>query len=176
MFHKKTLLVPGLTLAAALAACAPGPKVDTGQYWQRASVSEAIYAQGPKAQQMLNRDISHCVVTLRELEGLGSVKDAIPTDSDGRLLNPDEEELKKWDNPERDGMLLAEHGDYVDFENCMISKGWERVKYVPYDVADTARRTWYEAHVDYGMDPREKKEAAHREASDRQVERSLLNE
>lgn len=139
----------------ALSACASGVKIDDGQYWQRKSMSDAIYAEGPKAQQMLNRDISRCVVELRELEGLGSLKDAIPTDASGRVLNPDEKALADWDTPERDGALLAEHGNYHDFEGCMLSKGWERIKYVPYEVADKSRRTWFKSHVDWGVDPRD---------------------
>lgn len=138
----------------ALSACST-PKIDNGQYWQRASVSDAAYQQGPKAQQMLNRDIGRCVTELRELEGLGSIKDAIPSDITGRALNPDEMKLADWDSPERDGMLLAEHTDYTDFEGCMMSKGWERIKYVPYDVAEKSRRTWFQSHVDYGKDPRD---------------------
>ncbi len=138
----------------ALSACST-VKIDDGQYWQRASVSEAIWAEGPKAQQMLNRDISRCVVELQELEGLGAIKDAIPTDRNGKLLEPDERDLSDHDTPERDGALLAEHSDYHDFDGCMLAKGWERVKYVPYEVADASRRTWYKSHVDYGQDPRD---------------------
>lgn len=143
-----------LSALLALSACA-GPKIDGGQYWQRSSMSEAIYAQGPKAQQMLNRDISHCVVELRELEGLGSIKDAIPSNSQGKVLDPDEKKLSDWDTPERDGYLLAEHGNYHDFEGCMLDKGWERTKNVPYEVAERARWTWFRTHVDYGTDPRD---------------------
>lgn len=156
-FYSPYLL--GFSALIALGACTTGPKIDGGQYWQRKSMSEAIYAQGPKAQQMLNRDISHCVVELRELEGLGSIKDAIPTDSHGRVLDPDETKsadekaLEDWDTPERDGHLFAEHTDYHDFEGCMLAKSWERIKYVPYDVAKGSRHTWFESHIDYGSDP-----------------------
>jgi hypothetical protein len=151
-FMSKSLL--SCTALIALAACTT-VEMDGGQYWQRSSVSEAIYAEGPKAQQMLNRDISRCVVELRELEGLGQVKDAIPTDKSGKLLDPDEKELSDWDTPERDGHLLAEHSDYHDFDGCMLAKGWERIKYVPYDVADKSKHTWYVSHIDYGYDPRD---------------------
>ena len=50
----------------------------SGQYWQRVHTSSALYLRGPKAQQMLNRNIARCVVELRELERLGAVKNAIP--------------------------------------------------------------------------------------------------
>ena len=141
-----------------LSACAgSAPKIDGGQYWQRVSVSEASYMQGPKAQQMLNRDIGRCVTDLRELERLGVIKNAIPTDFSGRVLDPDETDAAKladWDTPERDGALLAEHTDYQDFEGCMLSKGWERIKSVPFEVAENARRNFYLAHIDYGYDPK----------------------
>jgi hypothetical protein len=104
---------------------------------------------------MLNRDISRCVVELRELEGLGSVKNAIPTDKSGKLLDPDEKNLSDWDTPERDGALLAEHSDYHDFDGCMMAKGWERIKYVPYDVADKSKHVWYVSNVNYQADPRD---------------------
>lgn len=139
----------------ALAGCATsGPQIDGGQYWQRVSTSEAVYMQGPKAQQMLNRDIGRCVTELRELERLGTIKNAIPTDLSGRVLDPDENKMGKWDTPDHDGALLAEHTDYHDFEGCMLSKGWERIKSVPYKVAENARKNYYLAHVDYGYDPK----------------------
>lgn len=146
----------GFPLLLALGACS-SPNIDNGQYWQRTSPSEAIYVEGPKAQQMLNRDISRCVVELRELEGLGSVKDAIPTDRNGKVLDPDEmdkDRLRDWDTPERDGYLFSEHKNFVDFEGCMYTKGWTRVKHVPYEVATKARKSWFQSHVDYD-DPRD---------------------
>jgi hypothetical protein len=136
----------------ALAACGTPVNKNVefgGQYWQRVSVSESIYQQGPKAQQMLNRDIARCVTELRELERLGQVKNAIPTDMTGRVLDPDDKELEDWDTPERDQHLFAEQGDYHDFESCMLAKGWERVLHVPYDVADEARDNYIRAHKDY---------------------------
>jgi hypothetical protein len=128
--------------------------VREGQYWQRVGASEAAYIQGPKAQQMLNRDISRCVVELRELERLGTLRNAIPTDADGRVLDPDELALRDNDTPEREGYLLAEHGDYHDFEGCMLAGGWERVISVPFDVAERSRRTYLQAHRDYKYNSR----------------------
>lgn len=134
----------------ALSACGTGrPQIDNGQYWQRVSASDAIYLQGPKAQQILNRDISRCVTELREMERLGQIKDAIPTDFAGRVLNPDERALYDEDTPERDGSLFTEHGDYQNFEACMLDKGWERVKHVPYKVAARAEEAFFANHVDY---------------------------
>jgi hypothetical protein len=154
----RTLIL--LTGAAALAACAAGPNIKDGQYWQRINPSEAIYQQGPKVQEMLNRDIGACVVEIRELESLGTLKHAIPTDSNGRTLDPDEKQLADWDNPDHEGALLAEHTDYQDFDGCMKAKGWERIKYVPFDVAERARQNYFLAHVDYGYDPKNKQQAA----------------
>lgn len=154
----KTLLLPGLALLALTACVGDAPHLDNGQYWQRVNMSDAIYAQGPKAQQMLNRDISRCVTELRELERLGTIKNAIPTDFEGRVLDPDEKAMNDWDTPERDQHLLAEHGDYHDFESCMLDKGWERVKHVPYDVAERAEDNYYAANVRYSKPMRAEEE------------------
>lgn len=120
-----------------------------GQYWQRVSTASAIYTRGPKAQQILNRDIARCVVELRELERLGAVKDAIPEYAEGLVLSEAEAELAKWDTPERDEHLFAEHSDYHDFEGCMLAKGWERIKYVPFDVAKEAQKNYLRSSVRY---------------------------
>ena len=98
---------------------------------------------------MLNRSIARCVTELRELERLGAVKDAIPAFADGYVLNTDEAEMAGIDTPERDRELFAEHSDYIDFEGCMFAKGWERVKYVPYDVAHEARDNYKLTHTTY---------------------------
>ena len=151
------------TTALALAACSATPVKKSEQFWERKNMSEAIYAQGPKAQQMLNRDIASCVVELRELEGLGTTKNAIPTDSAGRVLDPDELALADWDTPERDGQLLAEHSNYMDFESCMGEKGWERISHVPFEVAAKGRENYKRAKIDYDPakdDPRSKKKSS----------------
>jgi len=135
----------------SLAACASGISeqeiIENGQYWQRVHTAEAVYMRGPKAQQLLNRDIARCVTELRELERLGTLRATIPTNPNGRVLNPDEMALENEDTPERDQYLFAEHADFTDFETCMLSKGWERVKYVPYDVAYDASRTYIDSNV-----------------------------
>ena len=148
MFKHSVSLASVLILAAA---CTPGKSIKDevgGQFWQRISVSEAVYQQGPKAQQMLNRDISRCVTELRELERLGTLKGAIPTDIRGRTLDPDERQLADWDSPERNKHLYSEHTDYTDFEGCMGEKGWERVEHTPFDVARKGRINYLRAHVD----------------------------
>ncbi len=154
MFKKHHPFIFGFAAVIALTACTPGKSVDDigGQFWQRVSVSESIYQQGPKAQQMLNRDISRCVVELRELERLGVVKNAIPADFQGRTLDPDELALHDHDTPERNKNLYAEHSDYSDFESCMAERGWERVEHLPFDVARKGRENYLKAHVDHEYD------------------------
>ena len=117
-----SLFLSGFAVLALGACVAPQTNVvDTGQYWQRSSVSDAAYTQGPKAQQMLNKDIAACVAELRELERLGQIREAIPANPvTGRVQSSGEEALAKWDEPERVKYLLAEHGEYHDFETCMI--------------------------------------------------------
>lgn len=120
------------------------PKLDHSQYWQRSSASESIYLQGPKVQEMLTHDIAKCVTEIRELERLGHIKNGIPTDKNGRVPDPDERKILGYDSYDRDGHLMSEQMQYHDFETCMSSKGWERVKYVPYDVSEDAKLDYYE--------------------------------
>ena len=154
-----SFLISGLAAALTLSACTGANTqqiVNKGQYWQRASVSDAAYMQGPKAQQMLNNDIATCVTELRELERLGQLRDAIPANPrDGRVLSSDEMALQSFETPERTKYLLSEHGNYHDFETCMIAKGWERVKYVPFAVAHESRKNYMKNHVDYEYTPPE---------------------
>jgi len=115
-------------------------------FWQRANASDAIYQRGPKAQQMLHRDISRCVTELRELENLGSIRYNTPgnTNRDGSIPNPNspQGQLAQWDTPSRDGFLHYEHMPYHDFETCMTYRGWERLDHVPYDVAKESREVY----------------------------------
>lgn len=148
----RSFLALGLVLIVSFPAQAKSIKEEienSGQYWQRVHASSALYTQGPKAQQLLNRDLARCVVELRELERLGAVKDAIPEYAEGVVLTEAEANLAGWDTPERDDELYAEHSDYTDFEGCMIEKGWERVKYVPFEVAEQARDNYLSSHSQY---------------------------
>lgn len=120
-----------------------------GQYWQRVHASSQLFLRGPKAQQILNRDIARCVVELRELERLGAVKNAIPEYVDGAILSEHEARIAGWDTPERDKDLFAEHSDYADFEGCMLARGWERIKFVPYEVAAQGVENYKKSHVKY---------------------------
>ena len=117
-------------------------------FWQRASVSEATYMEGPKAQQMLHRDIARCVNELKELEHLGTLRTVVPAETmiNGEVPDPQSPEgsMAQWETPERDGYLRAEFLNYSDFETCMQSKGWDRLEHMPYDVAERARETYVE--------------------------------
>ena len=149
------IMRPFLTLVLALTFALPavaGVNDDIeqkGQYWQRVHTSSALFLRGPKAQQMLNRNIARCVTELRELERLGSVKNAIPEYLEGLVLSEDEAKLAGWDTPERDKELFAEHSDYIDFEGCMLAKGWERIKFVPFDVAGQANENYKKTHTNH---------------------------
>ena len=146
-------IITGLMVASTaltLTACAGGfsqkDLEDKGQYWQRTSASSAVYMRGPKAQQILNRDISTCVVELKELQRLGSIKEAFPAglDQNGFPIDPDSPEGKmaKFDTPVRDGSMIAEVYDYTDFESCMRTKGWQRAEVLPRDVANAGRENF----------------------------------
>lgn len=145
----RIVLLIGISTLAVAAGCSSKPKIDDAQYWQRSNASEAAYINGPKAQQLLNRDIARCVTELRELERLGQLRNAIPTNTRGRILNPDEMELKSVDSPEREGYLFAEHKNYNDFESCMTHAGWERAKTLSYTAVERAKRNYYSNHVDF---------------------------
>ncbi len=150
----RLFLLTGLALSLSFPSIAGvnDDAEDKGQYWQRVNASSQLYLQGPKAQQLLNRNIAHCVVELRELERLGAVRDAIPEYVDGVVLDDVEARLAGWDTPERDKELFAEHGDYIDFEGCMRAKGWERIKYVPFEVEERARENYKRTHTKYRKD------------------------
>jgi nitrous oxide reductase accessory protein NosL len=145
MFRLCTLFV-----VFAVSACAgkPMPALTDAEYWQRIGTMDNAYVQGPKAQQMLHRDIAHCVAEGRELVRLGAIRD-VPHYRDRRVRDKDTYELNKWDTPERDRYMFTEHGNYHDFEGCMQAAGWQRVKYIPFDKVDEYDRNYYKAHVDY---------------------------
>ena len=159
--HMKIAL--SAALAITLAACTPAGRASNltsveneiaknGQYWQRKDATSAVWQQGPKAQQVLNRDISRCVTELGELERLGQIKSAFPAEKKDTDTTADgaRKALMDWDTPERDGYLLAEGAQYMDFETCMKSKGWERVMYVPHRVAERSADAYVQNHVVLG--------------------------
>lgn len=141
-------------------------------YWQRAEATSAIYQRGPKAQQMLNRDISRCVTELRELERLGAIRYATPGEMapNGTVPDPNTPDgaLAQYDTPERDGYLRAEGLPYHDFEGCMQAKGWERIEHVPYDVAEQSRKDYIKAVTgeDYQTKTRQREDFQSKPAGD----------
>lgn len=149
-------LVLASTLLLSLTACSSQP-VDRvalrhdPHYWQRVETSSAVYQRGPKAQQMLNRDIARCVTELRELDRLGAIRYVTPGEINEYGIVPDPDtaagSLSEWDSPERDGYLRAEHLEYHDFETCMMAKGWERIEHVPYDIAEESREDYIDAII-----------------------------
>lgn len=126
------------------------PKIEDAKYWQRISASSALHLQGPKAQQKLHMDIATCVNEISELQKLGEIRRAIPTNyNSGNEIEPRTAAQKKldgYDTPFRDGYLYGEHLDYHDFETCMGSKGWERLEHLPYSEADLARKDYLERY------------------------------
>ena len=157
-------ILTGLLIASTafgLSACSTGftqkDLEEKGQYWQRADASSAVYLRGPKAQQILHRDISTCVVELKELQRLGSIKNAFPAglDQNGFPIDPDSPEGKmaKFDTPMRDQSMLAEVYDYTDFETCMREKGWERAEVLPRVDADNARENFTTSIIDPAKPP-----------------------
>lgn len=157
MNSRHFLMISVTSLSCLMAACAPGTNIrdieqeiaKNGRYWQRTSAAEASWMQGPKVQQTLNRDIGRCVTELSELERLGQIKSAFPAEAKDLETTEDDarKSLMAWDTPERDGMLLAEGSQYIDFETCMKAKGWERVMYVPYDTGLRAGSNYVSNHV-----------------------------
>jgi hypothetical protein len=105
-------------------------------YWQKTDPTTAIYLTGPKAQQMLEQDISKCVHEIIELDKLASVREGggqasffkknISQKAHAESLS----NLPAYDIPEYIRDLRVEHKDFHDFDGCMRHSGWERVKYV----------------------------------------------
>lgn len=145
-----TVLLGVSTLA--LVACADDVTSRTAlaqaKYWERSDATSSVYLEGPKAQQMLQRDIARCVTDIRELERLGMIRHATPADPEPSGGVPDlstpEGALEQYETPRRDHYLYSEYYDYHDFETCMKAKGWERVQYLPYDRAVQSRSDYLE--------------------------------
>ena len=134
-----------------LSACAATDRLDnTSNYWQRAETDSALYMTGPKAQHMLHQDIASCVAQLKELQRLDSIRKAIPTNTDNQVpdYNPSNASIASADTPDRDGPLYAQYYDFVDFEGCMRTKGWERaVAMTPKQQID-GKNNWIRSLVD----------------------------
>lgn len=147
---KINLLVATCAIALSVSACSTAMKKEfdeNGRYWQRIGTTDAIYQQGPKAQQMLFQDLANCTAVVNEMERIGAIKEAVPAeayDRNAHKIVPEspQSRMASWDTPERDGYMRTEMYDFHDFEGCMTFKGWERVKYVNYKMEDRARDTY----------------------------------
>ena len=147
------LAVLGLTACAGYSGNIGALKrqlAQKGDYWQRVDATSATWTQGPKAQQLLNRDISSCVAELSELVRLGQIKSVVPANPvDVASAEGDaRKNLMSFETPDRDGALLSEAQSYTDFESCMYVKGWERTMNVGGSTADRAATAYIGNHVE----------------------------
>lgn len=134
----------GLTTAVlTLAACAVQQPV-TQAYWQRVEDRSALWMTGPKAQQELDQNIASCVREVDELKHIDALRETMPPDTHSeyhRALDASGD-LAYYDTPTRLGNHMVSHTDFHDFESCMRSKGWERVRFVRYQTALKAQETY----------------------------------
>lgn len=144
-----SLLLLSAFSVLSLSACTDMKKEldENARYWQRVDTTDAIYQQGPKAQQMLFQDIAFCTASINEMQRLGAIREAVPADTfdaNGNVIKADspDSRLANWDSPKRNGYMRTEYYDYTDFEGCMDNKGWERTKYNNYKTVDRARDTY----------------------------------
>lgn len=129
----------------AITACSPLPPIGQA-YWQRVEDNSALYMTGPKAQQQLDEHIASCVRVVDELVELNALRGVLPPDthSDYRRALNASGDLDYYDTPTRYGVKKVAHTDFNDFEGCMRSKGWERVKFVRYQTSLKSRNTFLE--------------------------------
>lgn len=139
----RNLLLPGIAIFG-LVACQPMVAKTPDAYWQRIETHSALYLTGPKAQQQLEQNISTCVREVDELIRLQALRETTPP----ATHQPYHDALRKsgdlagFETPKHHRNLLVDHTDYHDFESCMRSKGWERVKAVRYQADAKAKQTY----------------------------------
>jgi hypothetical protein len=128
-----------------MSACSPLPPLGQA-YWQRVEDNSALYMTGPKAQQRLDGDIATCVRIVDELVELDATREVLPPDTHSDYHNALKStgDLSYYDSPTRHGDKKVDHVDYHDFEGCMRSKGWERVRYIRYQTLTKAQKTYTE--------------------------------
>jgi hypothetical protein len=128
----------------AMTACSSSPM---GQaYWQRVEDNSALYMTGPKGQQELEENIALCVHVIDEMVELDALRGTMPPDTHSdyhRALNASGD-LAYYDTPTRLGDKKVAHSDFHDFESCMRSKGWERVRYVRYQTDQQSHHIYRE--------------------------------
>lgn len=142
-FAKASILALGGIVA--LAACSPLPPLAQA-YWQRVEDNSALYMTGPKAQQRLDDDIALCVHEVDELVEIDALRETLPPDTHSeyhKALNSSGD-LAYYDTPTRYGNKKVAHSDFHDYESCMRSRGWERVKFVRYQTMAKSNKTYTE--------------------------------
>ena len=127
----------------AMTACSMLPPLGQA-YWQRVDDNSALYMTGPKAQQILDENIATCVREVDELVELDALRKTMPPDthSDYSRALKESGDLAYYDTPTRHGDMKVAHTDFHDFESCMRSKGWERVRYVRYQTAKQSKSVY----------------------------------
>ena len=140
---KNTLLSIAIASSLSLSACVVAPEKNEA-YWQRTDASSALHLRGPKAQHSLNKNIADCVVEIKELVRLNSLRISTKADTGIRRSDtaPIPGTVARFDTPDYDGPSYADYQPYTDFEGCMDYKGWERVSYVPYKVQEDAQENY----------------------------------
>ncbi len=144
-----TRTISRITLFSAVAAgflltaCAPMRPVAQA-YWQRIEDRSAMWMTGPKAQQELDQNIASCVREVDELVRLDALRETTPPDTHSEYHRALESsgDLAYYDTPTRMGDHMVSHTDFHDFESCMRSKGWERVRFVRYQTDLKAQETY----------------------------------
>ena len=136
-------LILALGGVAALAACSPLPPLGQA-YWQRVEDSSALYMTGPKAQQTLDDDIATCVHEVDELVELDALRETMPPDTHSEYFGALKAsgDLAYYDTPTRYGDKKVDHADFHDYESCMRTKGWERVRYIRYQTLAKSHKTY----------------------------------
>jgi hypothetical protein len=143
--HMKFKLASVLALGALLAGCTPFPPLGQA-YWQRVEDNSALYMTGPRAQQQLDDDIASCVREVDELVELDALRETLPPDTHSEYHDALEAsgDLAYYDTPTRHGDKKVAHSDFHDYESCMRTKGWERVRFVRYKTAAQSNKVYTE--------------------------------
>tara|TARA_B100001971_G_C18220548_1_gene556844 strand:+ start:951 stop:1487 length:537 start_codon:yes stop_codon:yes gene_type:complete len=142
MFKKAVISTLAVTLVAA--GCTPKPKPTQDAYWQRIEAHSALYMTGPKAQQQLEQTIAGCVREVDELVRLKAIRETTPPDTHYEYHSALNEsgDLAAFETPKHHKDIHVDHSEYYDFESCMRSEGWERVRAVRYQVDKKAQQNY----------------------------------
>jgi hypothetical protein len=141
--HSRIKTVVAVFGVLAVSGCVWHPPAPQA-YWQRVEDNSALYMTGPKAQQALDENIAACVREVDELVELGALRETTPPDTHSeyhRALQASGD-LDFYDTPTRHGERMVSHTQYHDFDSCMRHMGWERVRFVRYQVAKQSQETY----------------------------------